>query len=293
MKLHIIEGNSLSLDGGAMFGNAPKEMWQKWITPDEKNRISLATRSLLIQNEKGQHILLEAGVGAFFDPKLKDRYGVVESNHMLLDGLNELGIKETDINAVILSHLHFDHCGGLLSSYEEGPLRLLFPNAKYLISKSHWLRACHPHLKDRASYIPHLHTLLKESGRLELIENPFGVQETAQLNLIKVTIPNVKFDFHVSFSNGHTPGLMLTHIEWKGKPLVFVTDLIPGMPWIPLSISIGYDRFPELLSDEKKLLYEYLEPNDGHLFFVHDADVAVGTIKQDSKGKYFGQPSTL
>src|SRR5215208_6007317 len=117
MHLYSIEGNTIKLDGGAMFGNVPKALWNQWIPADENNRIPLACRALLIQEDQ-KTILLETGIGSFFNPTLRERYGVQESEHVLLNSLKKFGIEDTDIDFVILSHLHFDHAGGLLTAYE-------------------------------------------------------------------------------------------------------------------------------------------------------------------------------
>src|SRR5687768_11609463 len=127
MKLWSIIGNSQKLDGGAMFGNAPRAMWAKWLEPDAENRIPLACRALLVEGLNGRRVLFETGIGAFFEPKLRERYGVVEDRHVLLDSLANAGFSDADIDAVVLSHLHFDHAGGLLAPWEAGkPARLLF-----------------------------------------------------------------------------------------------------------------------------------------------------------------------
>jgi glyoxylase-like metal-dependent hydrolase (beta-lactamase superfamily II) len=120
MKLWSILGNSQRLDGGAMFGNVPRAMWSKWIAPDEHHRIPLACRALLAKGVNGKTVLFETGIGAFFDPKSRERYGVVEDRHMLLDSLASAGFAHEDIDAVVLSHLHFDHAGGLLGAWREG-----------------------------------------------------------------------------------------------------------------------------------------------------------------------------
>jgi len=238
MKLYAIEGNSQKLDGGAMFGNAPKALWQRWATADENNRIDLATRALLIQTDDNRNILFEVGVGAFFEPKLRERYGIVESDHRLIQNLNNLGIKDCDIDTIILSHLHFDHVGGLLPEYDDDPVRLLFPNAKYYVGKKHWERAQSPHMREKASFIPLIHELLENSGRLTLVDESTSID---------IGIP-VKFHF----SDGHTLGLMASEISLPSGPLVFISDICPGIPWVHLPITMGYDRFPEKIVDEKQ-----------------------------------------
>ena len=131
MKLWSLLGNSQRLDGGAMFGNAPKAVWQKWIAADENNAIPLACRCLLVEDLAGKTVLFETGIGAFFEPKLRTRFGVSEEHHVLLDSLAAAGFKHTDIDVVVLSHLHFDHAGGLLAAWREdhGP-ELLFPSIR-------------------------------------------------------------------------------------------------------------------------------------------------------------------
>jgi len=135
MKLWSIRGNSQKLDGGAMFGNAPRALWEKWVSPDEHNRIDLACRALLASPLNGKTVLFETGIGAFFEPKLRERYGVQEDRHVLVDSLRAAGFEHEDIDVVVLSHLHFDHAGGLLAPWAEGRApELLFPNATYLVA---------------------------------------------------------------------------------------------------------------------------------------------------------------
>ncbi len=280
MQFHVVEGNSQMLDGGAMFGNAPKPLWSQWIKPDHLNRIPMACRCLLLVTDNGENILFETGIGTFFEPKLKERFGVVENNHCLLDNLQSIGLAHTDIDYIVLSHLHFDHAGGLLTSWEEGAeQQLLFPNAKYVTGEKQWQHAQTPHSRDRASFLPKLNDLLMSSGRLVL------VNDSNQSDILeKVTF---------SFSDGHTPGLMLSEIASDNGPLVFSSDLIPGEHWVHLPICMGYDRFPEKLIDEKKQLLEGLIQRDGRLFFTHDINIACGLVKQDSKQRYFVEEVTL
>ena len=272
MQLFPVLGNHQKLDGGAMFGNVPKALWQQWITPDQQNRIDLACRGLLVKTQ-GKNILLETGIGAFFPEKLRQRYGIVESHHVLLDSLRTLGCPEAEIDIVILSHLHFDHAGGLLSTYQKdkGP-ELIFPNAQFIISDKAWQRAINPHPRDKASFIPQLQPLLEQSGRLHL-------QQQSTCSLL-----GENFKFH--FNDGHTQGMMLTEIKTEQGPLLFAADLIPGIPWVHLPVTMGYDRAPELLIDEKLEILSYLVNTQGRLFYTHDKDFAVSEIEKDETGKF-------
>lgn len=279
MKLRAVEGNTQWLDGGGMFGHVPKSLWSKWTQNDDQNRILLASRTLLVETDAGKLFLLEAGLGAFFDPKMKERYGVVENENMLVKNLNSMGIKDTDIHGIILSHLHFDHAGGLLSAYGDGPRRLLFPNARFYVYKRHWDYAQNPHLREHASFIPGLPDLLSASGRLVLLE---GARH-----------PDLDFGVTFHYSDGHTVGLMLTQLETENGPLVYVSDLIPGMAWVHLPITLGYDRFPELKIDEKRALYETIVDSKPKLFFTHDPVQPCALLQRDSTGRYFAEPAVI
>lgn len=258
-----------------MFGNAPKAVWQKWCTVDEKSRIHLACRSLLL-DIGGKKILLETGIGSFFSPKLKERFGVVEAQHMLLKNLEKIGTSHDQIDYVILSHLHFDHAGGLLSPYKEGEdPKLLFPKAKFVVGELAFDRAIRPHRRDAASFIPALPALLKKSERLILVEQG------------KSFHPEV-FPEYLEFiySDGHTPGQMHVLIQGKKEKVLFAGDLIPGKAWVHLPITMGYDRFPEKVIDEKSKLYEKILDEDIQLFFTHDIDHAMAKIKKNEKGRF-------
>lgn len=263
-----------------MFGNAPKALWERWAPADDANRIELACRALLASPLGGKTVLFETGIGAFFEPKLRERYGVQEPRHVLIDSLREAGFEHEDIDVVVLSHLHFDHAGGLLASWSEGrEPELLFPNATFVIGAEHWERARHPHPRDRASFIPELAGLLEASGRLEIVSGPYS----------KVLGESVRF----SFSDGHTPGLMLAEIIGpelvNGQPrggVVFCADLIPGRSWVHVPITMGYDRNAELLIDEKRAFLEDKLARNVHLFFTHDPQCAMAQVVRDDKGRF-------
>ena len=280
MKLWSLLGNSQKLDGGAMFGNAPRAVWSRWLPPDELNRVPLACRALLASPLNGKTVLFETGIGAFFDPHMRERYGVVEDRHMLLDSLGAAGFSHEDIDVVVLSHLHFDHAGGLLAPWQAGRApELLFPNATFVVSAACWDRARYPHPRDRASFIPELPALLQASGRLEIVD---GAHSAALGDAVR---------FH--YSHGHTPGLMLAEIvgpEMVGGEahggVVFCADLIPGRPWVHVPITMGYDRNPEMLIDEKRAFLEDKLARNVHLFFTHDPGCALAQVVRDDKGRF-------
>lgn len=278
-RIQSVEGNRQRLDGGAMFGNAPRPLWEHWIEADLRHRIELACRAFLIHDlQEDRRILLEAGVGYSFDPKLRDRYGVEVPKgepHLLLANLQALGVASGDIDQIVISHLHFDHAGGLLSAWQGDPsaAHLVFENAEFIVGEKAWQRACAPHLRDKASFLPQLNRLLEASGRLRRV-----CPEEAS------DVLGADFSFHLS--DGHTPGMLLTELQSRGQGVLFCADLIPGVPWVHLPITMGYDRFPEGLIDEKAVIVSRAHDNGTWLLLAHDARIAACRVGVDQRGRY-------
>ena len=274
LRIHDVLGNGQRLDGGAMFGNVPRALWERWVTPDDLGRIPLACRAALIEDGQ-RRVLLEAGIGCFFDPKLRERYGVVEEDHVLLRSLRDLGLSDEDIDVVVLSHLHFDHAGGLLAPYS--PARapeLLFPKARFVVGQTAFARALAPHPRDRASFIPELPPLLEDSGRLTLVAD--GASQ----------VPELGERFEVTFSNGHTPGMLHTLVRGAAHGVFFCADLVPGRAWVNLPVTMGYDRYAEHLINEKAALFPRLASAQTWLFFTHDTEVSMARIQQTEQGRW-------
>jgi len=271
-----IEGNRQYLDGGAMFGNAPRPVWEKWVPADERNRIPLACRCLLLEFN-GIKVLCETGIGAFFDPKMADRFGVQNpERHLLLENLQAAGHSPDSIDFVILSHLHFDHAGGVLPTFkeiQEGHDGLVFPKARFLVGEEAWQRGLHPHSRDKASFIPGLTEKLEKSGRLIKVPTaPLPKELEGAIEFIQ--------------SSGHTPGQLHTLFKGAKQKVFYCGDLIPGRAWVHLPITMGYDRFPEQLIDEKTSVYRRAVAEDWLLFFTHDHEAAASHVRPNAGGKF-------
>lgn len=256
-----------------MFGNCPRALWSRWCEPDEHNRIALACRSLLVREPSGRHVLLETGIGCCFPPNLLDRYGVQEREHVLLAELSALGLGPDDIDVIVLSHLHFDHVGGLLLPWAEGEApALAFPRARVVVGAEAWARARAPHARDRVSFLPEVPGLLEQAGGLEVVTG--AASET------------LGEGYRFLRSHGHTPGLLLTRVETPAGPITFMGDLVPGVPWVHLPITMGYDRYPELLIEEKQAVLDQIHREGGWMFFTHDAHTAAAQVGIDERERY-------
>jgi glyoxylase-like metal-dependent hydrolase (beta-lactamase superfamily II) len=208
---------------------------------------------------------------------MRARYGIDEPEHVLLANLAALDVTPEQIDVIVLSHLHFDHAGGLLTAWaaDTAPA-LAFPRASYVVGKAAWDRAGEPHPRDRASFIPALQRIVEATGCLEVVDDASGEGVSNTLGS----------GYRLHRSDGHTPGLTLLEVPSADGAVVFAADLIPGRPWIHLPVTMGYDRAPELLIDEKQALLEDLVARNGRLFLTHDPEVALCRVVRTPRGDF-------
>lgn len=267
MKLHTINTGMFKLDGGAMFGVVSKTMWQKLNPPDNKNLCTWAMRCLLIEDGK-QLILIDCGLGNKQDEKFLSYYEPHGQNS-LESSVNKLGYCFDDITDVILSHLHFDHCGGAVKRNTNGGLVPAFANATYWSNQQHWEWATVPNQREKASFLKENILPIQESGQLKFAED--GSSEVNKHIVLKTV-------------SGHTESMFIPHITVSGKTIVYCADLFPSMAHIPLPYVMAYDTRPLLTLDEKKKLLEEAVANNYYLFFEHDRTVECCSLKQTDKG---------
>lgn len=267
MQIYPIETGNFKLDGGAMFGVVPKSLWQKTNPADDKNMISMSMRCMLIEND-GRLILIDTGIGNKQSDKFFGYY-YLYGNFSLDASLAKYGFSRDDITDVFLTHLHFDHCGGAIkwnknkTGYEPA-----FKNAKFWSNQRHWDWAINPNAREKASFLQ---------------ENILPIQESGQLNFLHLNAKDF-VGFDVLFTDGHTEKQMLPKIEYQGKTLVFMADLLPTAGHIPLPYVMGYDTRPLLTLKEKEAFLKEAADKQFYLFLQHDAYNEVITVKHTEKG---------
>jgi glyoxylase-like metal-dependent hydrolase (beta-lactamase superfamily II) len=267
MNLYAINAGYFKLDGGAMFGVVPKSIWQKLNTPDENNMCSWAMRCLLIE-DNNRLILVDNGMGNKQDEKFLSHY-FLHGDDTLEGSLAKHGFNKTDITDVFLTHLHFDHCGGSIAKENE-TLAPSFKNAIYWSNENHWKWATEPNDREKASFLK---------------ENIFPIKESGQLKFVQVS-DRISFteEFKVRFMYGHTEAMMLPEINYKGKTIIYMADLLPSAAHIPLPYVMAYDTRPlETLKEKKSFLTE-AQQKDYILFFEHDAEHECCTLQLTDKG---------
>ena len=268
--VHAIQAGGQKLDGGAMFGVVPKPLWEKRIPADERNRIQLGMRCLLIEHPSGL-VLVDTGAGNKEDDKFKNIYGLendgIDGGTMLEDGLKQIGVAPTDIALVINTHLHFDHAGGNTRTAGDGSLEVSFPNATYIIKRGEFEYATHTNERTAASYFERNYVPLAEADKIEFVS-----REKEIVKGIKV-IP----------TPGHTPFHQSILIESAGERAFYLGDLAPTNAHLPLPWIMGYDVEPLVTLETKRRILKQALDENWLLIFEHDAAVAWGRLEHDGK----------
>ncbi|MEN8249971.1 MAG: MBL fold metallo-hydrolase [Bacteroidota bacterium] len=265
MEVRLINTGNFKLDGGAMFGVVPKSLWQRTNPADENNLCSWAMRSLVI-HDGDRIIMVDNGIGDKQSENFLKHYHLHGEDN-LSKNLRELGINEDEVTDMMLTHLHFDHCGGSIK-YENDKLVPTFKNARYWSNANHWQWATQPNNREKASFLK---------------ENINPIEESGQLNF--VSFENQQdLPFEVIFLDGHTEKQMLPKIKYKGHTLVFTADLIPSVGHIPLPYVMGYDVRPLITMKEKAAFLKEAADNNYILVFQHDSVNECCTVKHTEKG---------
>jgi glyoxylase-like metal-dependent hydrolase (beta-lactamase superfamily II) len=279
LQVHAVQAGGQKLDGGAMFGVVPKPLWERRIPADDRNRIQLGMRCLVVEHEAGP-IVIDTGAGNKESPRFHDIYGVENRGEhgptWLEDGLRKLGFAPTDVPLVINTHLHFDHAGGNTYKDASGEVRISFPNARYVVQRGEYAYATHTNERTSGSYFPHNFTPIEAAGRFDFVE---GEREI---------VPGIR----VLHTPGHTPHHQSILIESDGERAFFVADLIPTSAHVPLPWIMGYDVEPLVTLETKRWVLKRAAEENWLVVFEHDASVPWGRIVSDVKGLSF-KPEAL
>jgi methylmalonyl-CoA epimerase len=261
LELITLSDGFFSLDGGAMFGVVPRILWEKRLPPDDRNRIPMGLRPLIVRGERT--LLIDAGCGDKMDAKSADIYELDRSYH-LDHALAEVGLSADDVDLVLASHLHFDHVGGFTTRSDNGRIVPRFRNARYIAHRDEWHDATHPHERNRASYLPENFLPLAEAGVLDLVGDDTEV------------MPGVK----LRHSGGHTQHHQVVMIESRGETAVFTADMYPTSVHVPDPWLMGYDLYPmDTLAFKRSFAREAIE-REYLIFFEHDPSLAAGRIRE-------------
>lgn len=280
MKIHVIDTGLFKLDGGAMFGVVPKTLWQKTNPSDENNMCTWALRCLLIE-DGNRLMLIDTGIGDKQSEKFFSHYHL-QGNESLIGSIRKAGFHEDDITDVLLTHLHFDHCGGAIAwnSQKDG-YRPVFKNAIYWSNAAHWQWATEPNAREKASFLAENILPIQESGQLKFVERTGSFS--------KEVFPNID----LLFVDGHTDSMMIPHIKYKGKTIVFMADLLPSVGHIPLPYVMGYDTRPLITLEEKGTFLDTAATENFVLFLEHDSVNECCTLQHTEKGVRLAETFTF
>lgn len=267
MKLYSANAGHFKLDGGAMFGTVPKSIWNKLNPADDNNMCSWAMRCLLIE-DGNRLFLIDNGMGNKQSEKFFGYY-YMHGDDTLEKSLNKAGFTADDVTDMILSHLHFDHCGGSIQhNKEKTGYEPAFKNAVYYSTERHWKWATEPNPREKPSF---------------LSENILPIQESGQLKFLKEG-EHITSTISVMFANGHTDGMMVPHIKYKGKTLVYMADMMPSVGHIPVNYVMGYDTRPLLTMQEREPFMKRAADEEYILFLEHDPVNECCTVQHTDKG---------
>jgi glyoxylase-like metal-dependent hydrolase (beta-lactamase superfamily II) len=271
MKIYPLNTGNFKLDGGAMFGVVPKSLWTRTNAADENNMCDWSMRSLLIE-DGDRLILIDTGIGDKQSEKFFSHYFLSDHNS-LEPNLNALGFGLDDITDVFLTHLHFDHCGGAIKwNKDRTGFEPVFKNAIYWSTENHWKWATEPNPREKASFLKENIMPIQESGQLKFVDRQGDYT------------PNIFNNFDVFFVDGHTESMMIPHIHYKEKTIVFMADLLPSVGHIPLPYVMGYDTRPLQTLKEKDYFLRKAEKENYVLFLEHDSVNQLATLKNTEKG---------
>jgi glyoxylase-like metal-dependent hydrolase (beta-lactamase superfamily II) len=264
--IHALRDGFFSLDGGSMFGVVPKVLWEKRFGADRQNRIRLGLNSLLIQ-AKNYTILVETGIGRDLDKRILEMYSV-EQRPDLIGALQEIGFAGEDIDFVINTHLHFDHCGNNTHRDSKGEFVPTFPNATYIIQRGEWDCALNPNPRDEKSYLPQCFLPIKNSGLLKLVDGNTEVTDGVEVVL----------------TPGHTMFHQSVRVRSEGKTLFYLGDMVPTSGHVNLPYIMSYDLYPLQTLESKRKIFEEAIRGEWIVAFVHDPEYYFGTIdRKDNK----------
>jgi len=270
-EMTILSDGNYFLDGGAFFGVIPKVMWSKRMQPDELNRLSCGLNSVLVRGAK-KTVLIETGIGNKLGERMKKIYAPEEK---LLNSLHAVGVAPEEIDVVINTHLHFDHCGWN-TVYRDGRAVPTFPNAKYYVQRGEWEYAQRASERDRISYISDNYNPLVESGQMELIDGARGL------------LPGISVDVYP----GHTQHLQAVSLESNGKRACYISDLIPTTAHLDIAWGMAFDLFPLDTIASKKRFYARAVPEDWLVIFTHDPKTPWAYVGITNDGKYVAREVT-